>query len=93
MPLRDQMRFPETKIILSRLWGYMLNRGDRDRINIVTAIWYRIQKAKPELCKTESRVEAIRFLAREYDAGHIDPYEILIDAWYLDSELNVLDKW
>jgi len=71
----------------------MLNVEDRNWINIVTALWYRVQQAKPELCKTESRVEAIRFLAKEYKAGHYDPYEILIDAWYLDSELNVLDKW
>lgn len=82
-----------TAVLIKKLWeNYILTTEDIVRANQVhlVCVWMLALDTEkhtyPHYVKS-----AIERLTIDHDIIHTDPYELRIDAWYFDNELNERD--
>ena len=69
---------------------YVFTPSDMLWLNMVYLVC--LNNFRDHMSKHEIILESIEFLLKEWRVKHIDPYELRIDAGYMDSNLNEI-KW
>lgn len=83
-----------TDLLIDRLWkDYVLTPKDIVRANQVhlVCLWMLATSTEKHTYQHYVR-SAIERLTIDHNIIHYCPYELRIDAWYFDSELNELEK-
>ena len=92
--MRDSTPFPLAKNIIDALpKDYYLTQTDIIRINtVVTLASAMLQWWVPESKWhwVNMIIAAIEHITEDRWLCHFDPYEILIDAWFIDENLKIM---